>query len=111
MAALSAKEVIKNFNVKLLKQLPLDDDIFFGMAKEANLFPLGTSDGIAAKRTRARKVSYFLQHVIEPAAEEYLPKLLEVMKNYRNAADVMKLADEIQAVIEPGMYVHYNMYT
>ena len=107
---ISAKDAIKNFNVKLLQKLPLEDDIFFGMAKEANLFPLGSGDSIAAEPTRAKKVAYFLRHVVEPGAEEYLPKLLTVMKESEKN-DVVQLADDIQAKIEPGMYVANNLYT
>ena len=105
--AMSAKDVIKKFNVKLLQQLPLDDDIFFGMAKEENLFPGGNADSIAAKPTRAKKVSHFLQHVLEPGADVYLPKLLEVMKEFDDD-NVKDLADEIQAVIEPGMHIYLH---
>jgi len=100
--AMSAKEAIKDSNVKLLQKLPLDDDIFFAMAKEADLFPLGSGESIAAQPTRAKKVSYFLQYVVEPGAEEYLPKLLIVMKN-SGKDDVVKLAGDIQAKLKPGI--------
>ena len=93
---MSAREAIIKFNVKLLQQLPLDDDIFFAMVKQVDLFPLDTSDSIAAKPTRAQKVSYFLQHIVEPGAEECLPKLLKVMKE-SNVVNVVRLADDIQA--------------
>ena len=102
--AMSAKDVIKKFNVKLLKKLPLDDKIFFAKANEENLFPEGSYNSIEAERTRAEKVSHFLQHVVEPGADVYLPKLLKVMKKSDDDS-VKKLADEIQAVIEPGMHI------
>ena len=105
--AMSAKDVIKKINVKLLQQLPLDDDIFFGMAKEANLFPGGNAESIAAKPTRAKKVSHFLQHVLELGADVYLPKLFEIMKEFDDD-NVKDLADEIQAVIEPGMHIYLH---
>ena len=98
----SAGNVIRQFNVKLTNQLPLEDDLFFAMAKHAELFPLNTGDSIASEPTRAKKVSYFLQHVVEPGAEEYLPKLLDVMRDSR-VADVVRLADDIQAAIDKGM--------
>ena len=98
---LSPNEAIRQFNVELLCQLPLDSDIFFAMAKQADLFPLDTGDSIAAKPTRAKKVSYFLQHVVEPEAEQYLPKLLKVMKE-SEVANVVKLADDIQAATRLG---------
>ena len=100
--AMSAKDAIKKFNVQLLRQLPLENDIFFAMAKHADLFPLDTSISITAKSTRAQKVSYFLQHVLEPEAEEYLPKLLKVMKESK-FINVVRLADEIQITTGIGM--------
>ena len=97
--ALSAKDTIKKFTVKLLEQLPLDDPMFFGMAKAADLFPLGTADSIEAKPTRAEKVTYFLKHVVEPGANDYLSKLLKVMQDSKNTS-VIKLADELQVTME-----------
>ena len=101
--AISAKDAIKKFNVKLLQKLPLDEEIFFGMAKTANLFPGGNAESIAAEPTRAKKVAYFLQHVVEPGGNLYLPKLLEVMKEFDDD-NVNDLADEIQGVMEPGIH-------
>ena len=69
---LSPNEAIKQFNEELVRQLPLESDIFFAKAKQADLFPLDTGDSITAKPTRTKKVSYFLQHVVEPGAEQYL---------------------------------------
>lgn len=97
---LSAKEAIKKFSVDLLKELPLDDPIFFRNADAANLFPLDNANSIRAKDTNAKKVDYFLQHVLEPGADHYLPILLKVMKNSATA-NVVGLADKIQAAMEP----------
>ena len=101
---MSASDAIKQFNVKLLRQLPLDDDLFFAMVKQANLFPLDASDSIAAEPTRAKKVAYFLQYVVEPGAKEYLPKLLKVMKESK-AANVVRLADDILAATGIGKHI------
>ena len=102
---MSAKDAIKQFNVELLLQLPLENDIFFAMARRAGLFPLDTGDSIAAEPTRAKKVAFLLQHVVEPGAEEYLPKLLNVMKESK-VANVIRLADDIQAVTRIGRYTN-----
>ena len=75
------------------------------MVNRADLFPLGTGASIEAKPTKAEKVSYFLQHVIEPGAEEYLPTLLNVMKESK-FADTVKVADDIQAATGIGMYMY-----
>jgi len=102
---MTAEEAIKQFNVKLNKQLPLDDEIFCAMLKEADLFPLNAYDEIHAMSTRAKKVAYFLQHVIEPGAEQYLPKLLKVMKDCK-VDNVVILAEEIEAAIGLGINIH-----
>ena len=100
----SAKDAIKQFSVDLLEQLPLEDVKFFAMARRAGLFPLNTGDSIAAMPTRAEKVAYFLQHAVEPGAEEYSPKLLSVMKESK-VANLVRLADDIEAVTAIGTYM------
>ena len=107
--ALSAKDAIKEFNVELLEELPLDIPIFFAKAKKADLFPLGTADSIEAKPTRAEKVAYFLQRVVEPGAKEYLPKLLKVMKDSKNDT-VVELAGNIEAAMKPGTHIIIHSY-
>ena len=74
-------------------------------AKQADLLPLDTGDSIAAEPARAKKVSYFLQHIVKPGAEEYLPKLLEVMKESK-VANVVTLADNIKATMIIGRHMH-----
>ena len=101
---LSAREAIKQYYVELVQQLPLESGIFYAMAKQADLFPLDSGDSIAAEPTRAKKVTYFLQHVIEPGAEEFLPKLLKVMKDSK-VANVVKLADSILVATGIGMCI------
>ena len=102
--AISAKDAVKQYKVQLLTELPLDEAIFFAMVEKADLFPLSNGNSIKAEKTRADKVAYFLQHVVEPAAEIYLPKLLEVMKESK-VVNIEKLACDIQAAVEPGTYV------
>ena len=96
--AISAKNAIKKFKPELLQELPLDDPIFFAMADRDDLFPSNTGNNIYQEKTRAHKVDYFLRHVVEPGAEEYLPKLLKVMKESK-FDNVKILADNIQAVL------------
>ena len=102
---MSARDAIKQFSVNLNCELPLENDIFFAMTEQAGLFPLDTGDSIAAKSTRAQKVTYFLRHVVEPGAELYLPKLLKVMRDSK-VANVVRLADDIQAETGIGMCVN-----
>ena len=101
--AISAKDAVQKFKVELLQELPLDETLFFAMAERAGLFPVGTGDSIRDQGSRADKVDYFLHRVVEPGADEYLPKLLKVMKESK-VANVMTLADDIQAAIGPGKY-------
>ena len=100
--ATSAEEIVKKFKLKLLKELPLDDPFFLAMAEEADLFPMSTSDSIRAEKSRAHKVDYFLHHVVQPGADDYLPKLLKVMRESK-VANLKKLADDIQAVLQSGI--------
>ena len=108
---MSARDAITQFNAELVQQLPLENDIFFAMAKQAYLFPLDTGDSIAAMSTRAQKVNYLLQHVVEPGAEEYLPKLLKVMRDSK-VANVVRLADDIQTATGLGKCdIQHSIYT
>ena len=102
---LSAKDAITHFNTRLLEQLPLESGVFFAMVKQACLFPRDTADRIAELSTRSEKVSYFLKHVIEPEADVYLPKLLGVMEESEDL-NVVRLADEIQAAMESGIFAY-----
>ena len=66
------------------------------MVQKAGLFEMpGIGDKITAKSTRADKVDCYLS-VIGHGADQYLPKLLKVMKN-SGVTDVVKLADKITA--------------
>ena len=108
--AISAKDAIRKFKVELLQELPLEDPIFFALAERAGLFPSNTGNNIREEKTRAHKVDYFLQHVVEPGAEEYLPKLIKVMKE-SEFENVKKLTDDIQALLSTGTYVRtYTCY-
>ena len=81
------------------------------MAKQAYLFPLDSGESIAAMSTRAQKVNYLLQHVVEPGAEQYLPKLLKVMRDSK-VANVVRLADDIQTATGLGKCdIQHRIYT
>ena len=113
---MDAADAVRHFNVELCRQLPLDDALFFGMVNGANLLPLDTGDNIRTLATRAQKVDYFLRNIIEPAAKQNLPKLLDVMIN-SGVSTLKQLADEIQAMLgeeiqaatEPGMFYEISI--
>ena len=108
--ALSAKKAVIKFKVELLQELPLEQPLFFAMAERAGLFPLTTNESIKAKETRGHKVEYFLDYVVMPGADVYLPQLLRVMRE-SEVGNVIRLADDIQATLQSGIclcvqYVH-----
>ena len=100
---MSPKDAIKHFGQKLLEKLPLENEEFLVIANGANLFPPGIKATIIAKSTRSQKVAYYLNHVVEPEADEYLPKLLDVMSEYGDLA-VQQLASEIQTKTRLSMF-------
>ena len=100
--AISPKDALQKFRVELLQEIPLEDPIFFAMVERAGLFPLDNKESIRAEKTRAHKVGYFLDHVVECGADEYLPKLLKIMRE-SNLVSLQKLADNIQAALPSGI--------
>ena len=98
---MSTEDVIMQYKVELLQELPLDDLIFFAMAERAGLFPLNHRDSILAEKTRAARVTYLLNKIVIPGGEEYLPKLIKIMRE-SNVVSVKILADTIQAAKVPG---------
>ena len=102
--ALSAKEAIRKYKVELLEELPLEDPVFFAKIDRAGLFPNSVGGIVKAEKTRPHKVDCFMDSVVEPGADEYLPMLLRVM-NDSGFANVKRLANQIQTAIEPGMYI------
>ena len=101
--AKSVSEAIKTFYVRLIQEVPLDNAVFFEMAKAAGLFPLDTEDSIMAQVTNTKKVTYLLSHVVERGPDHYLPVLLQVMKD-SGVSNVVKLANDIEAAMA-GTYI------
>ena len=100
----SPEEAVREFNVELVKHLPLENQTFFAMVNQAKLFPLNTGNDIQATPTRAGKVAYFIQHILTPGAKEHLPILLDVMKR-SGTPDVVTLADNIQSYMRSGLSI------
>ena len=108
--AISAIDAIKKFRVKLLKELPLEMPLFFATLGEAGLFPEETDMSIKAKEARIDKVDYFLDHVVRPGADYYLPKLITVMRE-SEFENLQVLADDIQVSLQPGInFIHIFIY-
>ena len=74
--------VYKQFYVKLVNTLPMDDVTFIASLYSRDLLPGDTKLVINSLSTQAEKAAYFLDHVIEPLVGfSRLNKLLEVMEN------------------------------
>ena len=98
--SISASQALKDYNVDLLKNLPLENAVFLAMVDRAGLLPLDGVDSVKAKSTRAEKVSHLLD-VIKAGADTYLPKLLKVMKD-SGVDNVVQLANKIAAATGIG---------
>ena len=79
---MSSEEVFKKYGIKLCKILPMDDPIFLEMLLNHDILPGDSRDKLEAQKTKAEKANYYIQHVIKPSANLYLPKLLQAMEQY-----------------------------
>jgi len=75
-----SKIIITNYKEELLEILPLEREIFLAKLENAKLLPDGTGATVRVRNERDAKVSYLLQNVVEPAADVYLPILIDVMR-------------------------------
>ena len=91
----SKKQAIKDFGVRLLTQLPLHDPTFLDMMHTADLLPLNSKADIEAENNKTKKVAIYKSNVLEPGADVYLPKLLDVMDDSGDHV-AQKLADDIR---------------
>ena len=94
------KDVVISFYCELIEILPLEDKKFFAKLYQKNLLPLGSGGVIEELKTRQDKVTYFLNSIVIPSPETFLPKLLEVMdtKECDNLA-VNSLAKKIETML------------
>jgi len=100
------KEVSENtlmhYKDELLQKLPLERETFLMKFAAANLLPEGSGEIIRSINKRKERVSYLLEHVVEPAAEVYLPMLIDVMQTSDDIA-VKNLAKNMQEYKESSM--------
>ena len=91
----------REYYVKLMKSLPMNDILFFGLLKRHNLLPGHLQEQIQSKPTEAERTAWFLDHAIEPSLniDENAPlcKLLAIMSDETDLkSDLLKqLAAEI----------------
>ena len=99
----TSKEVFKKCQVKLLKTLPMKDDVFEKMLIEENFFSGDQLSTMQAKDTSAKRTSFLLDDIINRDVDMYFPRLLEVMETFDgdDNGPVSKLARELQSKLEP----------
>ena len=81
----ATKKLYKDFYLKLMRSLPMNDILFLKLLNNQNLLPGDLQEQIQSKATTAEKTAWFLDHAIEPSLniDEVAPlcKLLSVMSD------------------------------
>ena len=91
------EKIFKQFYTQLVKTLPMDDAIFISELYSRDLLPGDLKNELKAERTSAKKVSYFLDNVIEPSVTSShgnrFDDLLNVMEDseYQVVKELAKL--------------------
>ena len=79
------KKVFKDFRIKLIKSLPMNDAIFIELLNRENLFSGSLKEQIQGKAAKSDKAGLFLDETIQPSIDigqfECLNKLLTVMSD------------------------------
>ena len=96
----SAKDILRDHKVELLKILPMEDEIFLAILEKFKLLTDDNGASIRAQIPSHNKVAYFLQLAVERAPDVYLPSLICAMEQSDNLA-AKKLANDMR---EKGMY-------
>ena len=97
------KSVYAHYYSKLIQVLPMEDAIFMGQLFTGQFLPGDTKATIAAKETRAKKATFFLDDQITPSfkddgsSQEFL-NLLDLMMN-TDFTNLKSLAQEIKSKI------------
>ena len=110
---MSAKDVLKNYLVELLKVLPMRDNTFLSILEQNGLMSDNDRDSIKAERKQNDKADYFIQHVIKKSTDKYLPKLLTAMEKYCEEQTDIALSDlaaDMRAEMK-GMCLHNYIHT
>ena len=121
---MSTSEVFKQFYVKLVTVLPMDDSLFVANLYSCGLLPGDLKNQIKAEKTSIDKATCFLDHTIIPDVSvgnsANFNKLLDVMEKSGN--DNLKvLVNEIETTLKEGppntdntagycSYIHYSNF-
>lgn len=99
-------ETFQQYYSRLVKTLPMNDDIFIAELYTNKLLPGDLKEYLESLSISAKKASKFLDAVIKPSIENYdvtrLSTLLRVMKNSDDNI-VIRLAEEIQLTLHQGL--------
>ena len=103
---MSASEVFRQFYVKLVKKLPMDDSLFSAELFACGLLPGDLKQQIKAEKTPVDKATCFLDYKISSDVcvgdSTSFNKLLNVMEDSEN--DSLKaLAEEIKTALKEGL--------
>ncbi|XP_065898770.1 basement membrane-specific heparan sulfate proteoglycan core protein-like isoform X3 [Dysidea avara] len=94
MAGASLAEALKEYQVRLVSSLPMDDLIFVAMLEKSNFFVGNHKATMQAKQTKVDKASYFLDYIVERHVDVYFIRLLNVMEVF--GGNGQSLAREIK---------------
>ena len=92
----------RDFSIKLLESLPMNNEVFLALLKCQNLFAGDLEEEVRAKTTRRQKAAYFLENAIfRPLnIDDFKPlcKLLTAMADEKHLSDspLKQLATEIE---------------
>ena len=81
MSIMSTEEILKKYNAKLCKILPVENSVFLEILKKCGILPEDIKYKMQAKETEVDKANCYIQYVIKSSN---LPKLLEAMEKYYN---------------------------
>ena len=102
---MSTSEVFKQFYVKLIKLLPMDDPLFTAELFVCDLLPGNLQQKIEAEKTPVDKAKCFLDRKISSDVSvgysTSFNKLLDVMEDSGNDS-LKELAEEIKTVLKQG---------
>ena len=105
MAGTSLADTLKEYQVRLLSSLPMDDPIFVAMLDKSSFFVGNHKATMQSKETKVDKASYFLDYIIERHIDAYFVRLLNVMEVY--GGDEQSLAREIKGKLGISKHAHF----
>ena len=102
---MSTSEVFRQFYVKLVKKLPMDDSLFTAELFAHGLLPGDLKQQIKAEKTPVDKATCFLDHKISSDVSDgnstNFNKLLDVMEDSENDS-LKELAEKIKTALKEG---------